>query len=315
MRLSLVIPVHKTNAYRPALEQSLEVAQKKLKDLDLEVVWEEDEQGNGPGWTRNRAIDRATGDWIGFVDSDDIVGENWLRDAEEVILRNPDADIIRMGTQFDFASDEEIGLESEPANEAACSEVVFVGREARMWALKTYVQSGWCWLNFIRRDFLGVKRFPEGLRIKEDNAFFLRLSVFAQKIVSSKRRGYWYRCRPGSAVRSARTDSDALSFIREGLDVERLWIEESELPRKTVLREFGRLFGWDFVQWSKERLPMDCKSGDAAAYRAFWQQGIVSGRIDWRGVGVAWLPGLFWWLMTADLNVQRTIRAVRDKWL
>lgn len=48
----------------------------------------------GPGAARNHGLDHASGDWILFLDADDLIVPEYLADALEVALANPQANLI-----------------------------------------------------------------------------------------------------------------------------------------------------------------------------------------------------------------------------
>ena len=279
--MSIIIPVYKTERYLPALRASLEKAIAKVENAGIELIFQEDAKGEGVSRTRNAAIERATGEWIGFVDSDDLVSEDWFAAAAKAIEANPDADIVHMGNGKGIARTTE-------------------GTEARKRSLGIYARDGYSWLNFVRKEFLGGTRYSEKLRMKEDNLFFLELARRIDKLVECDVRGYFYRMREGSAIHVPRRIGEAETFLSEALAIERRW-EESGVDMREVRRGFGRLLGWDFVHWARERGEKDSE------YRRLWREAVKKGEIDVGGAMPWWRPGLRWWLMTDGLWLHRVV--------
>lgn len=61
----------------------------------VEII--EEYGGDGVGVARNRGIARSKGEWLLFVDADDLIKPNWLVSINSAIVDNPDADIIAFG--------------------------------------------------------------------------------------------------------------------------------------------------------------------------------------------------------------------------
>ena len=146
MKFSIIIPIYQTERYLAGLKASLEKAAAKMREMEIEFLFEEDRNGAGVSRTRNAAIERATGDWIGFVDSDDLVSEDWFANVERIIIANPDADIVRMGPQIDFADQcSSMGLNFRNNVNIPFSNSNWnsgSSGEARAWALNTYTRFG-----------------------------------------------------------------------------------------------------------------------------------------------------------------------------
>ena len=97
MKISVIVPVGDKNAWsvcKASIEQSLseyrgEVVAEVLPCFDLEH--------RGAYIARNEGLERATGDWIAWVDCDDEVEPNWASEICAAIKAHPDVDVI----QFD----------------------------------------------------------------------------------------------------------------------------------------------------------------------------------------------------------------------
>ena len=59
-------------------------------------LWEEKRQGASAA--RNRGLKEATGKWVSFFDSDDVMSPSFFEDAVKKIKENPDADLLACAT-------------------------------------------------------------------------------------------------------------------------------------------------------------------------------------------------------------------------
>ena len=103
MKLSIIMPYYNTEKYTPAL---LEVLDKQMRD-DVEVIIIDDgskvpfktdykwakvirQENTGPGLARNNGLDHMTGEYFTFMDSDDLVTDNYLEKVFEKITEGFD---------------------------------------------------------------------------------------------------------------------------------------------------------------------------------------------------------------------------------
>ena len=103
MKLSIIMPYYNTEKYTPAL---LEVLDKQMRD-DVEVIIIDDgskvpfktdykwakvirQENTGPGLARNNGLDHMTGEYFTFIDSDDLVTDDYLEKVFEKITEGFD---------------------------------------------------------------------------------------------------------------------------------------------------------------------------------------------------------------------------------
>ena len=192
--ISVVIPVYNVEKYLPQCLES--VIKQSYKNLEILVVDDgsaddsgsicdtyakKDEritvfhtENNGLSAARNYALDRATGDYIAFLDSDD-----WLEpDAYSVLLKevmNTGADIVHFrfyqefvnSTRESFGSGNRFIVEGDSILRA-----LLLGKKV----------SDDVWDKFYKASLFKTVRYPEG-RIFEDKATTYQLVKQAERLV------------------------------------------------------------------------------------------------------------------------------------
>ena len=123
IRFSLVVPMHRTALYLPALLESL--GAQRPGPYDVEFIFVDDgspddaadiaerwlaagarpgrvlrQENRGVSEARNAGIAAAAGDWIGFPDSDDFVGDRYLDAAARAILADPTAVLVSTNVKW-----------------------------------------------------------------------------------------------------------------------------------------------------------------------------------------------------------------------
>lgn len=239
MTFSIIIPVYNVVPYLHACLKSVVAAKKHLQEevpaASVEIVCVDDGSTDGSGrilddcassfglkvvhqansgasQARNAGIMAATGEWLGMVDADDLIAEDWLVQAARIIeTEAPDMVRMKCAKFGDGVEDRKI-----PAGDAY---EVFEGNEAYVWGWKKFVSQdcGGTVLYFVRRAVIVENglRLPERMRIYEDRIFSLMLMPWMRKIVQSDYHGYLYRMREGSACHTKRLCSDTLRYVEE----------------------------------------------------------------------------------------------------
>jgi len=155
--VSVIVPVYGSKEW---LNECLESI--KTKDYkDLELIIEDDKEGTGAAAARNRALGRASGDFILFCDSDDYLEGG----AIDLLLRSINGVDMVCGSFRKFGNFEQI--------------VAHPTQILTPWEIAQYVMSNLknpgknqmlsgCWAKLFRRELIG--RFPY-LTTAEDMAF------------------------------------------------------------------------------------------------------------------------------------------------
>lgn len=167
------------------------------------------QDNSGASSARNNAINYANGEYIWFVDSDDLIAEGAIDFVLEKISQNfPDL------IHFNFSC---LNGDEHKINK---NQLIFDGKgqdfvNAALLQDKFSITT---WSNIINLDFLKKSKvlFTEGI-VVEDEEFYLKLFCLADKIVSFNNPLYIYRIREDSIAHSVnhiqkRTESKFIIF-------------------------------------------------------------------------------------------------------
>lgn len=161
-------------------------------------------ENGGVGKARKRGIQRAKGEFLIFLDSDDFLNPNLLETLAEIIRIHGDVELIRYHSNL--INDDE-NKNHQRYNSRNKINIPMNGLEA----LKVWTESGkkyaLYWLFAFKSElFYRVAPIPN-LRCYEDVAYIPLLIASAQKVVSTDYIGYNYICNTiGSLTNSQNID-------------------------------------------------------------------------------------------------------------
>lgn len=210
--ISVIVPVYKTEAYLDRCVQS--IADQTYKNLEIILVddgspdncpaicdaWAEKDsrvkvvhkQNGGSAQARNVGLELASGQYIGFVDSDDFVlPEMYTRLYQSLI--DTDSDIAECGyyTVINDAS----------FPETHCSSKLTVLNTVQ--ALEEHIRNRRCtqvvWNKLYRKETIDSVRFIEGKTI-DDEFFTYRVLANATQVAVLDQTLYCYRQQPDSIM-------------------------------------------------------------------------------------------------------------------
>lgn len=265
MKISVIIPVYNVAKYlRECLDSLLEQSYGQWEAICVDDGSTDDssnildayssrdgrfvvvhQHNAGVAMARNNGIEKATGDYVGFVDADDVIGVDWLKAAVDAI-ESTQADMVKMRIRRDFC----FPTYNKPEQFA-----VYRGAEIYRWSA---LKGGLTVQNFYRRTTLSHVRFPEKMRIYEDGIFNLYALENIRLGVQSEYDGYGYRFSETSSFSQRITEDEYCRLIRECTD----WIFKSRKHLDGVgaheialsrIREYisGRVMEW--VRQPEER--------------------------------------------------------------
>ncbi len=203
------------------------------KDSRIKVI---DKANEGQAIARNRALSQVTGEYIVFVDSDDIIDRDLCRKAYE-LAKSHNSDMVI----YDFMKFKDIReISSSTLASATLSELRSSDRKMLL------QQMGVVWTKCVRTDFVRSNniKFPEG-RIYEDIFVHWQLVLLAQKPMILPEKLYYYRIQPSATT--YRTDwkiTDRIfifDMIRDFLISKNLYEEYRSVVLQSQLNVFRGL--------------------------------------------------------------------------
>jgi len=219
MKLSVIVPVYNAAPY---LRECL--ASVALPGVEVIAVDDGSTDGSGaildafPGVTvlhrenagawsaRNAGIEASHGDWLLFVDADDVLAEGWTSVVSDMVARFPDADMAG------FARSDVLPL--APCAPAAIREMN-VGEVVG----SVFFFDG-MWQYAYRRALIGDVRFRRIYRV-EDKVFQSALLARAKIVVRSDAVVYGYRQHAASIMHQAWSEKNFGPELRMRI----LWLE------------------------------------------------------------------------------------------
>lgn len=195
----------------------------------------------GVSAARNVALEAASGEWVTFLDADDIINAERLNALSIIANKYKGVDWIHE-TRY-TAKAQKCDIEAD--GDIVADNVFISGWEM----LK---QNALLWLNTYRRSSIANVRFPVGVRYAEDDIFELRCLPQCKAVAVVGYCGYWYRIDRSDAA-SRRIDvEDSVKIHRlllETVEAQKTYIDALchkerfvELFTQTVRKDFNRVF-------------------------------------------------------------------------
>ncbi len=247
MRLSIIIPVYNTAPYLSACLSSVCVLPKAqvqiicvndgstdqsdavLKDFVIRyphLIYLRHEQNQGLSAARNTGLDRADGEYILFLDSDDVLDNAAVLPLLHQAIEH-DLDILQTAfTRFDDATGRPLPVPPMPAPTGVLSGDACL---ARLCADGTFEPL--TVIRLYRRAFLLAHglRMTEGF-LFEDELFTAPVFLLAQRVMITDTPLYHYRQREGSIMRGFQKSS---AWCEHQLKICRILTELTSAPPMT----------------------------------------------------------------------------------
>lgn len=190
----------------------------------------------GAGAARNAALAAATGDWIMFLDGDDVLAKGWLAVVRTMAERHPSAQMLGFGRTESLPV---VPVSPRPSREVDVSRVV---------GFDVYGRALWQFA--YRRDLIDGLEFEHIIRVDDklfQGAAVLRVSRAA---LMDGVQVYGYRQRESSIVHA--------NWNRANFGAEISWrirfIESMEAAGKTMDRKLWRYMGLSFLEYIPRQL-------------------------------------------------------------
>ena len=225
MKLSVIIPFYNLERYVRECLDSVVAAAKRTDDVSLEVICVDDgstdatgrildeyaaghnpqfsifnfqfsilhQPNGGEGAARNAGLAAANGEWVTFLDGDDVWLPDMLHEAMRKLTAHHDADIIG----FRFLPFNDGSPRPEPVA-AKRAEIVFDAADGV--PSKAICELG-VFPTFFRKERFGSLRFS-ALPLGADRLYVAQCLSVANKVVMSDAGVHGYRIREGSMARA-----------------------------------------------------------------------------------------------------------------
>lgn len=250
-KVSIIIPVYNVELY---LSECLESVLRQTYEY-LEVILIDDgstdssgricdeyaakdnrtvvvhQKNAGAANAKNAGLDLSTGDYIAFVDSDDIVDEKWI-ETMLMHLTKEDADLV----ECDFDSFTKTKM-THPVKRGTGLQLF--SPNAYMEQYLDYWTNGLFCLKVFHRELTNGIRFRSERRCIDDEFYTYKVVSNAKKIVRIEDTLYHYRQRRSSAVRSEKNQRQITKDAMELRPERYLWIKAKypELRKKYLLSD------------------------------------------------------------------------------
>lgn len=165
------------------------------------------QSNGGAAAARNRALKEAQGEYICFLDGDDIFHKDFLEKANEIFKKEQAVDFLRFRMK---RFKEKIELEKMGVSESAEYSVVR-GNDIPEWGFENLICEGNPGPCILKRSLSGV--FPVGVKLSEDTVFILEALSRARKMVQSEFAGYYYRDSDNSVTKKKLPSEERLIFF------------------------------------------------------------------------------------------------------
>jgi glycosyltransferase involved in cell wall biosynthesis len=228
-----------------SLDDSLAILRKwSAKDARCRVI---DQANSGPGPTRNVGLDAATGDYVIFLDPDDVYHRSYLLTLHKKAMQT-NADVVICASSLCDHQTGKVTIENWTLRKDLLPKsAVFSGQDVGGNIFRITI--GWPWDKLFKTSFLKKHhlRYPD-LRNSEDGAFVYPALCFAERIAVVKNPLIQHVMNRDGSLSNSRKDFalcffDALRAVRGRLKAHELY----DLFEKGFL-------GWvlDFSLWNLE---------------------------------------------------------------
>lgn len=229
--VSIIVPVYNIEDYLPACIESILLQEHRAFELILVNDGSEDNSGQicdnfaeedsrirvihqtnqGVSAARNSGIKNAKGDYITFIDGDDLIHRKYLSEMHACILNNPQSDIVvcekqAFVTDFNTQATQQIEKVQVWSSVEALDQLLY----------QRIINAPFAKL--FKENLLKDDSFPVGVRIGEDLLMNITAFSRAHHVSQILKPLYGYRNRPGSAISTSHIP-DRMLLISELLKV------------------------------------------------------------------------------------------------
>lgn len=266
MKLSFVIPIFNIEKYLPKCLDS--ILSQEFSDYEIICVndgstdnsvkileqYAQDKiviinkTNEGQGVARNVGLEKATGDYIWFVDGDDWIEENCLSNiVKELDAKGPDILIFAGKScyeKFDGAIHKKIGAYSIDKLPKKYLSKIFSANDIKSDVFKF---PSTAWSKVYKREFLIDNNIKfQNLKVGEDQLFFFHSMILANRISIYKEHCYCYRKnRVGSSMTVKKKKDLTPIYVFYAIENLLKKLEKLDIYQKSVVnRYFSKATSW-----------------------------------------------------------------------
>lgn len=234
--VSVLIPVYNVDKYLPATLGSLTgqtfgdfevlcvdngstdgslavLKEYAAKDSRIKII---EQDNRGVSAARNAALDQASGEYIAFLDSDDLMHPQMLETMFRT-LTETDSDIVYCNIRR-FNDGEEVSFDAVKSPTVSILPEHFV---SFVWNKKNNPKAS-LWNKMYRAELFKDVRLPEEINVAEDFVVMHSLLFKAKKVTYVRAELMYYRQRSGSLIHAELKEED----INNGINAVRLILEQ-----------------------------------------------------------------------------------------
>lgn len=138
------------------------------------------QKNDGPATARNLGLQHAQGDFIWFIDADDLIEPKIIRQVLQVIQERPNVELLSFA-YIEQYPDKDI-THRMVDSQRVCNGLEFLKMNG----------GGYLWNNIYRRQSIGDVRFVNGVRHIEDTCFNHQTIIDFKEVVILPDVGYYY---------------------------------------------------------------------------------------------------------------------------
>lgn len=236
MRISVIIPIGDADRWHVCEKSILDSIARKVSDVDFEILPCFDLEHKGAYLARNEGLVKAKGDWIAWVDCDDVVEQDWAKVIAETVIVHPDADVI----QFDTFENWNGKIRLVAYNYKGTVDGETFAREL----LRNDGMPAWLWTRVFKRKLFDGVSF-EG-RVKHDYGMFLKILPRVKTVWSIGKPLYRYM-RNGKGLSAYAQQMDyavaGVGFEKSVAELPSAWRHDANIGLALTMADVARHSG------------------------------------------------------------------------
>lgn len=214
-------------------------------DSRIKVIHKEN---GGASAARNTGLDSATGEWVCFVDSDDLVESNYLESIYRA-KENSEADVVFFGYTKVNSCGKTVGEYLPECDKEGLIDICCELSRSDMF--------GYTWIKAYRRQAIGESRFIDGISIMEDEIFACEVIKGCRAAAVVKKPLYRYVCDSADSL-MGRTNQDFCRVCDAVFGAWRELLSKSADKDKFLSEMAGRMV--ERCRYYGFERELDCKS-------------------------------------------------------